>query len=217
MDTQNSFVVPSISACSGQGRPCHWPRFTRPCNFTRPGRPGSEAYSRSDTSRSPGCGGTGVVVVEASVLQRGQVDPRAWIDASLRWLVDPARRPDDEPTRGPHIGMPDVERFKTTVDFFVQLDNRFGGGHARQSLIQYLSTDGDRLLRGRYTDKVAHLLFSAVAEATLLAAWMAYDSAPISGLAQALPGSQVWGCLWFLRRAGPKRAACGPVACLAGR
>ena len=121
---------------------------------------------------------------EASVLQRGQVDPRAWIDASLRWLVDPARRPDDEPTRGPHIGMPDVERFRTTVDFFVQLDNRFGGGHARQSLIQYLSTDGDRLLRGRYTDKVAHLLFSAVAEATLLAAWMAYDSAPTSGLAQ---------------------------------
>jgi hypothetical protein len=67
---------------------------------------------------------------------------------------------------------------------FAQLDDRFGGGHARQPLIQYLSSDGNRLLRGHYTETTGTALFSSVAEATLLAAWMSYDSAPASSLAQ---------------------------------
>jgi hypothetical protein len=64
------------------------------------------------------------------------------------------------------------------------MDSRFGGGHAREALIKYLSVDGDRLLRGKYSDVVGRELFSAVGEATLLAAWMTYDSAPTSALAQ---------------------------------
>jgi hypothetical protein len=80
--------------------------------------------------------------------------------------------------------MSDVERFRATVEMFVQLDDRYGGGHARQSLIQYLSGDGGRLLRGRYPEAVRGALLSAVAEATLLAAWMSYDAAPLSGLGQ---------------------------------
>ncbi len=39
----------------------------------------------------------------------------------------------------------------------------------------------------------------------------------IATLDMALPGSQVWGCSWFLRRVGPKRAARGRVASRAGR
>ena len=62
--------------------------------------------------------------------------------------------------------MGDVERFHATVELFAQLDDRFGGGHARESLIQYLSIDGERLLRGRYPEPVGSALFSAVAEAT---------------------------------------------------
>jgi hypothetical protein len=85
---------------------------------------------------------------------------------------------------GVRVGMSDVERFKTTVEMFGQLDDRFGGGHARQSLIHYLSSDGDRLLRGRCPETVRTALLSAVAEATLLAAWLSYDSAPLSGLGQ---------------------------------
>ena len=54
--------------------------------------------------------------------------------------------------------MGDVERFRVTVEAFRQLDDRFGGGHARQALIQYLSGDGDRLLRGRYTGAVGQCL-----------------------------------------------------------
>jgi hypothetical protein len=123
-------------------------------------------------------------LADASAFMRGRFDPRAWGDASLRWLVDPGRMPEQEPARGVHIGTGDVTRFRATVDMFAELDNRFGGGHAREALIKYLSVDGDRLLRGQHSDAVGRELFSAVAEATLLAAWMTYDSAPTSALAQ---------------------------------
>lgn len=121
---------------------------------------------------------------DASLIQRGRAGPRAWNDASLRWLVDPGQVPDDEPARGAHIGMSDVERFRVTVNVFAELDDRYGGGHARQALIQYLSTDADRMLSGRYTEAVGRELYAAVGEATLLGAWMSYDSAPASALAQ---------------------------------
>jgi hypothetical protein len=123
-------------------------------------------------------------LADATATQRGRVDPRAWTEAPLRWLVDPGRVPGEQPLGGARIGLADVARFRTTVDLFADLDDRFGGGHAREALIQYLSIDADRLLRGRYSDEVARELFSAVGEATLLAAWMIYDSAPASALAQ---------------------------------
>jgi transcriptional regulator with XRE-family HTH domain len=123
-------------------------------------------------------------LADASAFLHGRFDPRAWSDASLRWLVDPGCMPVRERARGALIGVGDVTRLRVTVDMFAELDNRFGGGHAREALIKYLSVDGDRLLRGRYTDAVGRELFSAVAEATLLAAWMTYDSAPTSGMAQ---------------------------------
>lgn len=116
--------------------------------------------------------------------QQRTIDPRAWGDASLKWLVGPHRAPSVETFGRVQVGMPDLQRFRATVDMFVQLDDRFGGGNGRQALIQYLTTDGDRLLRGRFTDEVGRELHSAVGEATLLAAWMTYDSTPSSGLAQ---------------------------------
>lgn len=121
---------------------------------------------------------------EARQVIHAQVDPSAWNAASLQWLISrDAQRP-SAPHVNTRISTADVKRFKTTVEMFAQLDGRFGGGHARQALIQYLATDGERLLRGRYTENVEKELYSAVAEATLLAAWMTYDSAPIGGLAQ---------------------------------
>src|SRR5690606_38426715 len=66
---------------------------------------------------------------------------------------------------------------------FAQLDDRFGGDHARHALIQYLSRDVAPLLTGQYKESVGRALFSTVAEATLLAAWMSYDACH-HGLAQ---------------------------------
>ena len=123
-------------------------------------------------------------LADQGVLVKGRIDPGAWNDASLRWLVDPVSTPEGDLPGGGRVGMGDVERFRVTVEVFRQLDDRFGGGHARPALIQYLSGDADRLLRGRYTGTVGTALFSSVAEATLLAAWMSYDSAPRSALAQ---------------------------------
>jgi hypothetical protein len=119
-----------------------------------------------------------------ALLLQARLEPAAWDDASLRWLIDPGREPGSETSGGVRVGMADVDRFRTTVELFTQLDDRFGGGHARQALVQYLSTDAERLLHGRYSENVGRALFSATAEATLLAAWMSYDSAPGSSLAQ---------------------------------
>ena len=123
-------------------------------------------------------------LADQNVLVRGRIDPSAWNDASLRWLVEPVSPPEADLPGGVRVGLGDVERFRMTVETFRQLDDRFGGGHARSALIQYLSGDGDRLLRGRYTGTVSTVLFSSVAEATLLGAWMSYDSSPRSALAQ---------------------------------
>jgi transcriptional regulator with XRE-family HTH domain len=79
----------------------------------------------------------------ASLLQ-ARLDPAAWNDASLRWLIDRGRPPDSEIARGVRIGASDVDRFRATVGLFTPLDDRFGGGHARQALVQYLSSDADR-------------------------------------------------------------------------
>jgi len=117
---------------------------------------------------------------------RGQaVVSGAWGDASLAWLVSRERQlATHRQTTGVRIGLADVARFRTTLDTFARLDDKFGGGHVRTALIQYLSDDASRLLRGCYTEAVARDLFSAVAEGTLLAAWMTYDSMPESALAQ---------------------------------
>jgi transcriptional regulator with XRE-family HTH domain len=123
-------------------------------------------------------------LADAGAFLRGRFDPRAWGDASLRWLVDPGHVAGQGSAHGVRVGAGDVARFRATVDMFAEMDNRFGGGHAREALIKYLSVDGDRLLRGKYSDTIGRELFSAVAEATLLAAWMTYDSAPTSPLAQ---------------------------------
>jgi transcriptional regulator with XRE-family HTH domain len=88
-------------------------------------------------------------LADASAFLRGRFDPRAWGDASLRWLVDPGSVPEQESVRGALIGIGDVTRFRATVDMFAELDNLFGGGHVREALIKYLSVDGDRLLHGR--------------------------------------------------------------------
>lgn len=122
-------------------------------------------------------------LADTTELVHGRVDPGRWNDASLRWLVDPTTLL-VEPRNGVHIGMSDVARFRATVEMFQQLDDRYGGGHGRQALIQYLRIDAERLLRGKYTEAVGRALFSSVAEATLLGAWMSYDAAPASRLAQ---------------------------------
>jgi transcriptional regulator with XRE-family HTH domain len=111
---------------------------------------------------------------------RGSVDIHAWSDASLKWLV--AKPVEPSSPNGRHVGYSDVERVRLTTAMFAEMDNRFGGGHARHALIQFLADDVAQLLTGQFTEHVGLDLFSSVAEAALLAAWMAYDSG-LHGLA----------------------------------
>ncbi|PTM87643.1 hypothetical protein [Streptomyces sp. VMFN-G11Ma] len=116
------------------------------------------------------------------LLQAEPSEP-AWNEASLRWLVAPEPAIPRPRREGMRVGFGDVAAIKTTADMFAELDDRFGGDHARHAAVQYLSTEVTPLLRGQYTEQVARALFSTVAEATLLAGWMSYDACR-HGLAQ---------------------------------
>jgi transcriptional regulator with XRE-family HTH domain len=107
----------------------------------------------------------------------------AWNAAALSWLVGQhgGSLPDNDSGRA--VGRADVARVRETTALFAQLDNKFGGTHARQPLLQFLNHDTAALLRGRYTEKTGRELFAAAAEATLLAAWTSYDCG-LHGLAQ---------------------------------
>lgn len=107
----------------------------------------------------------------------------AWQAIPLGWLVSSSAHRGGTHGRWPNAGIADVERVRVTTELFAQLDNSFGGGHARRALIQYLNDEVEHLLRGQFTDTVGAALFSAAAHATLLAAWMSYDSG-LHGLAQ---------------------------------
>jgi transcriptional regulator with XRE-family HTH domain len=111
------------------------------------------------------------------------LDPAAWNGAALAWLLNQPDATLPAAGTGLAVGRADVARVRASSALFAELDNRFGGAHARRSLIHFLERDAAALLTGRYTDEVGRELFAAVAEASLLAAWTSYDCG-LHGLAQ---------------------------------
>ncbi|WP_240809952.1 hypothetical protein [Actinomadura sp. WMMA1423] len=77
-----------------------------------------------------------------------------------------------EPRRA---GAADVARIRETTRYFGDLDDLYGGGHARSALGAYLTHDVAPLLRGT-TGAARPALFVAAAELAYLAAYMAADS-----------------------------------------
>jgi tetratricopeptide (TPR) repeat protein len=122
--------------------------------------------------------------LDDSVAVKAPPVPSAWIDASLSWLVRAGSDPLSENAGSAKVGAADIEAVRATADAFASLDNQFGGGRARRALIQYLRTEVATLLAGRYNEQTGRELFSAAAEATLLAAWATYDAGDSHGLAQ---------------------------------
>jgi hypothetical protein len=93
----------------------------------------------------------------------------------LRWLVGGDA---DEPagTGQRLVGMPDVEAVREMTRGFQRIDNKFGGGVARDAVVRYLDGEVAPLLRdGRYSASVGRALSAATAELTKLAGWMAHD------------------------------------------
>lgn len=102
--------------------------------------------------------------------------------ASMRWLTvrDPG-----PPTRTGRrtVGKADVDAVRAMTATFRDLDNQVGGGRVRPTVAQYLHSSVGPLLRGSYHERAGCDLFSAVAELSRLAGWMAYDQEE-HGLAQ---------------------------------
>ena len=106
----------------------------------------------------------------------------AFLPPAMRWLMSPL---DERPAgRGERlVGQPDIETVRQITSTYRTLDNQFGGGHVRDSIVRFLSGDVADLLNGRYDPTTGRALLAATAEATQLAGWASYD-AGLDGLAQ---------------------------------
>ncbi|MBS2964972.1 hypothetical protein KGA66_18085 [Actinocrinis puniceicyclus] len=97
---------------------------------------------------------------------------------SSSWWARMAQRSSARPGTGTvSVGEGDVEAVREMVSAFSRSDQRRGGGHARSTVVHYLTSDVARLLRGRYThEPVRRAMFSAAGELAYLAGWMAFDN-----------------------------------------
>jgi transcriptional regulator with XRE-family HTH domain len=117
-----------------------------------------------------------------SVLRGVGFSAAAFLGPAMRWLTSPF---DERPVGiGERlVGEPDVEMVRQITGAYRTLDNQFGGGHVRESVVRFLDAEVAVLLRGRYDSRTGTALLSAAAETTQLAAWSSYD-AGLDGLAQ---------------------------------
>ncbi|GGO64591.1 hypothetical protein [Nonomuraea cavernae] len=94
---------------------------------------------------------------------------------AVRWLTAPAEsRVASGGSR--RVGRADIAAIHEVTRSFGELDNRFGGGRVRSSVIRYLDSAVSPLLKdGSYDDATGKELAAAAAELTRLAGWMAYD------------------------------------------
>jgi transcriptional regulator with XRE-family HTH domain/tetratricopeptide (TPR) repeat protein len=106
----------------------------------------------------------------------------AFMPPAMRWLMSTLdERPTGDGTKT--VGSPDIEMVRRVTSTFRTLDNQFGGGHVRESVVRFLDGDVTELISGRFDAVTGRALLAAVAETTQLAAWASYD-AGMHGLAQ---------------------------------
>ncbi|HZU54843.1 MAG TPA: hypothetical protein VFA06_03135 [Actinocrinis sp.] len=117
----------------------------------------------------------GTDVHRRSMLARSTYTAVAYLVPALRWMTAPAAQLLDR-SGSRRVGVANVTAIREVTATFRRLDNLFGGGYARSTVVQYLADEVAPLLReGAYTAALGRELFSAAAEMTLLAGWMAFD------------------------------------------
>lgn len=85
---------------------------------------------------------------------------------------------------GVAVGTAHVDSIREITATFRRLDNRFGGGHARGSVVRFLANEVAPLVKtGRYNAAIGSALLSAAAETMQLAGWTSYD-AGLHGIGQ---------------------------------
>ncbi|MGH3341568.1 MAG: hypothetical protein ACRDPK_01555 [Carbonactinosporaceae bacterium] len=107
----------------------------------------------------------------------------SWNEVMLQWLLPASDEPGSTPQRS-LISAATVETVQVTTEMFAKLDYRFGGGHARMAVLQYLDTDVMPLWRDADpTSPLDRELMEATAALLRLVGWTAYDSG-LHGMAQ---------------------------------
>jgi hypothetical protein len=102
--------------------------------------------------------------------------PSAFTTPALRWITAP---PVGEPLS--LVGIGEAEAIRRVARTFRDLDNKFGGGYARSTVVHYLHSEVMPLLKGaRWREAAGRVLFSASAEVMLLVGWMSFDTAQYS-------------------------------------
>lgn len=100
----------------------------------------------------------------------------AYATSAIRWLTSSSAGISLVRNPARQVGRQDIVAIQEVTQTFLRLDNLFGGGRARPTIIRYLHDEVGPLLRdGRYSESVGRDLFRAAAELTRLAGWMAYD------------------------------------------
>ncbi|WP_030333690.1 helix-turn-helix domain-containing protein [Micromonospora parva] len=102
---------------------------------------------------------------------------------ALRWFTAPDPAPIIQSGRNT-VGQPEIDTIRAMTATYRQLDNQYGGGHARDTVVRCLHQEVTPLLTdGRYDHGTGQRLLSAAAELAQLAGWQAYDTAE-HGIAQ---------------------------------
>ncbi|MGQ0777888.1 MAG: hypothetical protein ACT4NY_26340, partial [Pseudonocardiales bacterium] len=81
---------------------------------------------------------------------------------------------------GRRIGMAEVEILTEQITQLRRLDYRYGAGRVREQAVALLHREANQLLHASYTDKTGKALLTAVAQATNLAGYMAWDVGRLS-------------------------------------
>ncbi|MFF4674007.1 hypothetical protein ACFY1C_29900 [Streptomyces sp. NPDC001279] len=105
------------------------------------------------------------------------LDPqRHW----LLWLLED----DQAPRLAVVAGGGPAEQVQAMIEMFDEMDNRFGGGGVRASIVHYLSTELAPMLQQRnLPSHQRRLLYTSAAKLAAMAGWCSYDSADY-GLAE---------------------------------
>jgi hypothetical protein len=76
------------------------------------------------------------------------------------------------------FGRGDVDAVRDMASALSHIDQRYGGGHARTAVVEYLISDVAGYLRGTFPDdRVRRDMFTAASELAYLSGWMAFDNA----------------------------------------
>ncbi len=110
---------------------------------------------------------------------------RAW----LLWLVEQGEQPkhstaQDAAATAPAPSTGPVEQVHAMISMFDQMDNLYGGGGVRTSIVHYLSTEVVPMLQQRgMPEHQQRQLFAGAARLAAMAGWSSYDAGEY-GLAQ---------------------------------